>query len=494
MKRFVLISTICIAGTAFVGCDDQEMQCLAGCDNPWLEYSSGHDSINTKDETTNTEKDDPVKEEIKNPEALDKDKLEDIDKSDEIYNCNNACLEDEICLNGECLKQCPEGKMLCGTICINLDMLGLKNCTTCKDDYCDIDNNILTGCEAYTKGADSNNCGACGNKCNSDQACVDGTCTNICPDGQQLCGDSCLDLNALHMEDCETCSKDYCNLDGSFSNGCELSVKGSDVNNCGACGKKCGNNQTCESGVCTDVPVVEEKGTRYIILVGSDTLNVRKGPGTGNEILGELKSYTYVTVYESKDGWLRIKYKDQPGWISGSYAMDAGDQYPGRKAIDLAETFLWSSSTKLCTYDHITHAPILKNFTNLDIYGSTYNYGYNDNCANFVTSSLKTSGLIAKNFIAVSQIKSYCNAGTEGYHQVSSFSKAKPGDIWINSSGGHTELVMGYHNGSLILIGSNNFSSGDSDTNCQKRTGQRASAYQRVSYSSSSTGYLCSRQ
>ncbi len=491
MKKTLFVAFATLTCFGMTACEDNEMQCLAGCDNPWFEYSSGDDSTNVED--------DIEAQKPSGPKIVDIEEGGDAsepttDSSDDQYNCNNACHEDEICLNGECLPQCPEGKMLCGAICINLGMLGLKDCTTCADDYCDIDNNILTGCEAYVKGSDANNCGACGQKCNADQACVEGLCTNICPDGTQLCGESCLNLVALNMEDCSSCSNGFCNANGSWADGCELNAKANDVNNCGACGKKCGGNQTCEAGVCTDIPVVEEKGTRHLVLVGGDTLNVRKGPGTSYSKIGQLATYEYVQVFETKDGWQRIKYDGQEAWISANYTMDAGDQYEGRKAIDLAETYLYSSSKKLCTFDFLTHDPHINNFTDLSIYKSDYCYGYNDNCANFVTATLKTVGLIKKNFIAVSQIKSYCNAGTEGYRQVTSFSKAKPGDIWINSSGGHTELVMGYHDGALILIGSNNFGSGAGTNNCQKSPCDRASAYQRVSYSSSTTGYLCSRQ
>ncbi|HPZ10493.1 MAG TPA: hypothetical protein PL110_20555, partial [Candidatus Eremiobacteraeota bacterium] len=34
--------------------------------------------------------------------------------------------------------------------------------------------------------------------------------------------------------------------------------------------------------------------------------------------------------------------------------------------------------------------------------------------------------------------------------------QAKAGDVWMNSSRGHTELVQGFQNGRLKLIGSNN--------------------------------------
>lgn len=53
--------------------------------------------------------------------------------------------------------------------------------------------------------------------------------------------------------------------------------------------------------------------TRYVT---ASVLNVRKGPGTNNSIVGTLKNGTKVTVYEEKSGWSRIGTNK---WVSNSY-------------------------------------------------------------------------------------------------------------------------------------------------------------------------------
>ncbi len=80
-------------------------------------------------------------------------------------------------------------------------------------------------------------------------------------------------------------------------------------------------------------------------------------------------------------------------------------------------------------------------------------------CANFVTAMLIQAGEVpahGMNFVQrvnVSAMSDYLQA--HGWSIVPR-SQAKPGDVWVSSSEGHTELVYGNNNGSLKLIGSNN--------------------------------------
>ena len=403
--------------------------------------------------------------------------------------CNPGCPEDAKCVEGVCLPICIEGTY-CNGDCRDLGVLHMADCSTCADGYCDANGDLSDGCEVNAKGSDSNNCGACGNVCGVGEHCSDGVCRNSCVDGETFCNGVCRRLGDLHMASCDACAADYCNNDGNLDNGCEIYTKGTDVNNCGACGNVCGAGQACSNGTC----YTPYKAHRMMVI--ADELMVRKDAGTSYAAIGSVYEYQYITVLEEKDGWFRHEYNGQQGWSSGAYLLDACDECEGRKAIDYAEQFLYNSSTRLCTWDHLTHAPIISNFTDLWASYQSYNHGYNDNCANFVTACLKTMGLISKNYINVGQINTHCTNGTGGWRKVS-FESAKAGDIWVNSSKGHTELVIGYKNNRVYLIGSNNFSSGNGSNLCQMNTGANASAYQRVSYASTTsgnTGFICSRQ
>ncbi len=405
------------------------------------------------------------------------------------------CAEDEKCVDGQCLPRCIDETTYCNGDCLFLDNLHLKDCNTCADNYCDADANLANGCEINAMDTDNNNCGACGKVCETGTSCKAGVCESNCEEGKTWCGESCLNLSELHLASCSACADNYCDADGNLANGCEIDAKGSDANNCGACGKACNSGEVCNKGTCA---VPYESHRMMVVGTGSE-LMVRKGPGTTYEDFGELYDFQYITVLEEKDGWYRHNFNGQDGWSSGDYLMDACDNCKSRKAIDYAEKFLYDPSTRLCTWDHLTHEPIIQNFTDLWANYQYYNHGYNDNCANFVTACLKSTGLISissGNYINVGQIDNHCDKGTDGYRRIS-FEQAKPGDIWVNTSHGHTELVLGYKNGVVYLIGSNNFSSGDSSKVCQINTGAGVGSYQRVSYSSSSkgsTGYICSRQ
>ena len=55
------------------------------------------------------------------------------------------------------------------------------------------------------------------------------------------------------------------------------------------------------------------------VKVTCSSLNVRAGAGTNYERLGGLTGGKSVEYYEEKDGWLRIKYGTQDGWICAKY-------------------------------------------------------------------------------------------------------------------------------------------------------------------------------
>jgi hypothetical protein len=118
--------------------------------------------------------------------------------------CGHACLPGQSCIESQCLS---------GPSCH-----GEPSCTggqTCCSEGC------------TDTSSDPENCGKCGTTCTSEQTCTKGMCKNLpkcnggppCTDGQTCCASGCTDTS-------------------------------SDPNNCGACGKQCGPDETCASGMC----------------------------------------------------------------------------------------------------------------------------------------------------------------------------------------------------------------------------------------------------
>ena len=106
----------------------------------------------------------------------------------------------------------------------------------------------------------------------------------------------------------------------------------------------------------------------------------------------------------------------------------------GQAAIDLARRYLGRDSIGL--------RGDMPNFTAAG--------GVTNNCADFVSSALESQGLLGGHHINVNELEQSLKA--QGYRQIPA-SQAQPGDVWINHSRGHTELVATA--GARTLIGSN---------------------------------------
>ena len=197
-------------------------------------------------------------------------------------------------------------------------------------------------------------------------------------------------------------------------------------------------------------------------------------------------------------------FNGNEGWVLKSDTLYACDECEGRKAIDMAEKLLYNPGTHMCTFDHYnakTVPEFSEKFVSLAAHSSC-NYGYDLNCANFVTAILRANGLMNSSaYTFVDDVYAHCTSGKDGYRVIDK-SQAKPGDFWVTNTMSHAELVVGYYNGALLLIGSNNFDKSTSLTNmCQETAltnGKYSSAandYQRVSYGGEYIwGYVCSRQ
>ncbi|AJY76168.1 N-acetylmuramoyl-L-alanine amidase [Paenibacillus beijingensis] len=57
-----------------------------------------------------------------------------------------------------------------------------------------------------------------------------------------------------------------------------------------------------------------------------DSVRLRKGPGTGYEVIGSVNKGDRLTVLESEDGWKRVRTADGTvGWMSGQYVGSAAN-------------------------------------------------------------------------------------------------------------------------------------------------------------------------
>lgn len=57
------------------------------------------------------------------------------------------------------------------------------------------------------------------------------------------------------------------------------------------------------------------------VKITASSLNVRKGAGTGYGILGTVSKNQVYSYSAVSNGWYKISYKGQEGWISGKYAV-----------------------------------------------------------------------------------------------------------------------------------------------------------------------------
>ncbi|MBQ9243366.1 MAG: SH3 domain-containing protein [Proteobacteria bacterium] len=229
--------------------------------------------------------------------------------------------------------------------------------------------------------------------------------------------------------------------------------------------------------------------TKTMYVTARDGLNVRTGAGQGYTKLGTLSNGASVSVYKTSGNWAQIKYGSGTGWVCSDYLSSSkqssggngggggGSAPSGTNPAEYATNYLFSK-TGLYTHDFIKHSPKLPNLTDLSVYGSTYNYGYDCNCANFVTACSQNVGWLSKHFDGVSSMYSSLKNGY-GYRKISG-SQAKKGDIWCNTSLGHTELVYSNNGSTITLIGSNN-----ENTNKQRVT---------FATKSRDSGYYLSRQ
>ena len=174
------------------------------------------------------------------------------------------------------------------------------------------------------------------------------------------------------------------------------------------------------------------------------------------------------------------------GSCSGGSTTPVTPSGGGQHVIDYARKFLFTN-TNQCTYDLKVNG-VMPTLIDLSSLGSLSNYGYDLNCANFVSSVLIDTGEITglSGREEVAGIRSMCESGMFGYRIIEA-SKAQAGDIWYkkNDSYSHTELIVKVEGDHFIQIGSNNYGSTEA-VGCQRNWSTDAkystnpSKYQRI--------------
>ncbi len=115
--------------------------------------------------------------------------------------CKKSCNETHTGCDNEGYDPCNGAGTECNGSCLNLSLLNMKDCSTCKDGYCDADQNMSNGCEAYYLDDDDQNCGACGKACTGEGlGCVEGKCEKICQSDED-----CSDGKLCVARQCRQC-------------------------------------------------------------------------------------------------------------------------------------------------------------------------------------------------------------------------------------------------------------------------------------------------
>lgn len=146
-------------------------------------------------------------------------------------------------------------------------------------------------------------------------------------------------------------------------------------------------------------------------------------------------------------------YGGGPGGVGGPAPISGTAGQGSQAAVDLGRRFLGRDSW--------TIKGQLPNFTAAG--------GRTNNCADFVSSLLQSTGGLQGHFVNVRGLEAALKK--QGYRQVPAH-LAKPGDVWINHSRGHTEMVTAP--GGTRTIGSNNIRQGHqqiSERNKDPRSG-----------------------
>jgi hypothetical protein len=192
--------------------------------------------------------------------------------------CDNACVDGEVCSLGQCGVSCLGGSIQCGDLCVNLnnDPAHCGECdSACAQGELCANGGCVLSCEdggatecnglCVNTNTDVAHCGGCDNACSQGEVCIGGSCTLECVGGTTNCSGLCVDTD-VDKANCgacgnacgqgEVCSLGVCSFEciGGTTECNSVCVDTSvDPQNCGACGNACGSSEVCNNGTCASV-------------------------------------------------------------------------------------------------------------------------------------------------------------------------------------------------------------------------------------------------
>ena len=83
------------------------------------------------------------------------------------------------------------------------------------------------------------------------------------------------------------------------------------------------------NGKGTTVSHNQTSSARFM-LVNSDALNIRKGPSSNYDVVGQLKKNARVQILDSSNQWWRIKYGTIEGYVNSEYLIEEKSPTSGK--------------------------------------------------------------------------------------------------------------------------------------------------------------------
>ena len=127
---------------------------------------------------------------------------------------------------------------------------------------------------------------------------------------------------------------------GSLSNGTKVEV----ISTSNGWSKIKYNNQTGYVSSQYLNSIAPESSATTIKYVSATSLNVRSGPSTSYSIIGNLPNGTKVEVISTSNGWSKIKYGSQMGYVSSQYLSNTGSDSSSSTSSSVSKVISLSKS------------------------------------------------------------------------------------------------------------------------------------------------------
>ena len=154
--------------------------------------------------------------------------------------CTNDC-NGQTCVNSQCVAPCIGSEVRCtsedSTYCMNAGVHHMSGCDVCAHGYDNCNGDWSDGCETVL--GTRNQCSRCGDVCDADKVCSELSCSDDCAGSELKCTEDglafCVNADARHLSDCDTCTQNYANCNGTFTDGCEVDLAALHQTDCEQC-------------------------------------------------------------------------------------------------------------------------------------------------------------------------------------------------------------------------------------------------------------------